>query len=296
MDRKKSLITAFIEYTLTIEIGVIFYFSLIETYSLLMTVLIIDIIMTIIIFIFSIIHNNSSVYDPYWSVVPFFIVLLYMLHLNLFNIVSYSILIGVFIYGLRLTSNWFLNYEGLIKEDFRYKDFRERFKKYYWVISFLGIHLFPTLIVFLGLYPIYYVFTNSINYEVFIYIGVLVMLISATISYYADNQLRRHKRSNSTESIKTGLWKYSRHPNYLAELIFWVGCYIVGLSVGFNLYASLGVIGMIILFNFYSIPKMEKKLLKSKTDYQFIIKSVPRLLPTNLFKKDEGLDSYEGSN
>jgi len=296
LNRKESLITALIEYVITIEIGIILYMALIEYFSLLITVLIIDIIMTIIIFIFSIVHNNSSVYDPYWSVVPFFIVLLYMFHLDLYNLVSFSILTGVFIYSLRLTSNWYLNYEGLVKEDFRYKDFRERFKKYYWVISFLGIHLFPTLIVFLGLYPIYYAFTNNINYEVFIYLGVLVMFLSATISYYSDNQLREHKRSNNTTSINTGLWKYSRHPNYLAELLFWVGCYIVGLSVGINFFASLGIIGMILLFNLYSIPKMEKKLLKNKSDYQLIINTVPRLLPTNLFKKKEGFDSYEGNN
>lgn len=285
MNKKKSLITALIEYTLTIEIGTIVYFLLIDSFSLLITVLIADICMTVFIFIFSVIHNNSSVYDPYWSVIPFFIVMLWIIDLSIYNLVSFTILTGVFIWGLRLTSNWYLNYEGLTKEDFRYQDFRNQFKKFYWLVSFLCVHLFPTLIVFLGLYPIYYVFTNTINYEVFIYLGVLIMIISSTISYFADNQLRAHKRSNNSESISGGMWKYSRHPNYLAELLFWVGCYITSLSIGFDLLSITGIIGMLILFNFYSIPKMEKKLFKNKSDYQNIINTIPRLLPTSLFKK-----------
>ena len=282
MNRKKSLIFMLIEYSLLLVIGFITYLLLKNIYSLLITILIVDIIMTIIIFIFSIIHNNSSAYDPYWSVIPFFIVLIWVIDLQVYNFISYAILLGVFVWGFRLTYNWYLNYEGLKKEDFRYVDFRNSFKSWYWVISFLGIHLFPTLIVLLGLYPIYYVFNNTVNYEAFIYLGVLVMIVSTIISYYADNQLREHKRSNTKESIKTGIWAYSRHPNYLGELMFWVGCYIIGLSVGLDLLSSLGVIAMLILFNSYSIPKMERKLLKNKSDYEDIVNTVPRLLPLTL--------------
>jgi steroid 5-alpha reductase family enzyme len=230
-------------------------------------------------------HNNSSVYDPYWSVIPIFIVILWMVHLSLFNYISYIILFGVIVWGLRLTINWGTDFKGFIEEDFRYVDFRKTFKKFYWLISFLGIHMFPTLIVYLGLYPVYYIFTNSVNNELFIYLGTVIMLLSAILSYFSDTQLRKHKLNSKKESIKTGVWKYSRHPNYLAELMFWFGIFIASLSIEFNVINSLGIMGMILLFNLYSIPKMEKRLLNNKSDYGDIVETVPRLLPLSFFKK-----------
>jgi len=50
------------------------------------------------------------------------------------------------------------------------------------------------------------------------------------------------------------------------------------LSIGFNIFTILGLIGIILLFNFYSVPKMEQKLLKNKIDYKEIIETVPRFL------------------
>ena len=59
------------------------------------------------------------------------------------------------LYALRLTSNFYRDWPGLQKEDFRYVSFRERFGKAYWPVSFLGIHLFPTIMVYLGCLPLY---------------------------------------------------------------------------------------------------------------------------------------------
>ena len=285
MSKNKSLFIVSIEYIFALFIGYLFYQFFIDKYSLIITILIANIIMTIVIFIFSMLHNNSSVYDPYWSIIPFFIVFIWILHLEHYNLITLSLFTGVFIWGFRLTKNWIINFNGFIEEDFRYVDFRKTFNKFYWVISFLGIHMFPTLIVYLGLYPIYYIFTNDINYESLVYLGTLIMILSALLSLLSDTQLRKHKLNSKNESIKIGIWKYSRHPNYLAELMFWFGIYVASLSVGFNLLSSLGIIGMIILFNFYSIPKMENKLLKNKNDYEDIINNVPRLLPFSFSKK-----------
>jgi len=265
-------------------VGFMLYHLYIDNYSLVITILIANIVMTTIIFVFSMLHNNSSVYDPYWSVIPIFIVFLWVLHLDVFNVTSILILFGVTIWGFRLTINWVTDFKGFVEEDFRYVDFRNTFNRFYWFISFLGIHMFPTLIVYLGLYPVYYILTHNISNELFVYLGTVIMILSAILSYFSDSQLREHKRNSKKESIRSGVWKYSRHPNYLAELMFWFGIFIASLSIEYNSINSLGIIGMILLFNFYSIPKMEKRLLKSKNDYSDIVDNVPRLLPVSLFR------------
>lgn len=277
MSRDKSMKLFGLTYLITLLAGGVlaWYLSSIG-YSIIIVTVIVDIVMTLIVFLVSIIINNSSMYDPYWSIIPPVIVLGWMVWLNLFNVTSFLILFGVMIWAIRLTRNWMIDFKGFNHEDFRYVDFRKQFKKAYWLISFMGIHLFPTLIVLISTYPILLVFDKGIDSLFFIILGVLVMIIGAMISFVADSQLRSHKKSDTNTSITTGLWKHSRHPNYFGELTFWTGVYILSFASGLFLEASLGLIGMLILFNFYSVPKMEKKLLKNKPDYQKVIDNYPR--------------------
>jgi len=281
MSKQRSLLYFAIEYTIALLSGLYIYITYQGEVNLFLLVLYVDVVMTIIIFVFSLIHNNSSIYDPYWSVVPPFLLLLIMQSLDVFGFLQLVVLFGVLVWAIRLTYNWIIDFEGLSEEDFRYVDFRLKFKKSFWIISFLGIHLFPTLIVLLSLYPIYYLFTNTVTFEFFVYAGVFVMIIGAVLSYFADKQVRDHKKDKNNKSIpcSKGLWEKSRHPNYLGELTFWMGCFIAGLGAGFNIATTLGIIGMILLFNLYSIPKMEQRQLKTKKNYQDIIDTVPRLLP-----------------
>jgi len=276
MSKKKSLYYLFMEYLITLLLGTYIFFSYRGSMNLLLLLLIIDIIMTSLIFLFSFIHDDSSVYDPYWSLIPVVIMLMLMYEQDSYSVSSMFMLFGVSFWSLRLTTNWLIDYKGLSDEDFRYVEFRNKFKKFYWIISYFGIHIFPTLLVFLGLYPIYYVLTTTINQEAFIYIGVFVMILGAVINMIADNQRRIHRKKVINKSIRTGLWKYSRHPNYFGEITFWVGCYITSLSIGLNFFTILGLIGMLLLFNLYSVPKMEQKLLKNKVDYKEIVETVPR--------------------
>lgn len=276
MNRRKSLQLTVLIYLITLLIGFSTYWILIDFMDLLYTTLLADIAMTVVVFAFSIRCNNSSIYDPFWSVIPIFIVLTWMIGFEAYDFYSVILFIAVLIWGLRLTMNWWTDFKGYSHEDFRYVDFRKQFKGWYWIISFLGIHLFPTLIVILALYPIYFVYMSNPVYPIFILMGSLIMIGGAYISFVADNQLRMHKQQSTNTSIKHGLWKYSRHPNYFGEVLFWFGAYVTSLSVTIMLLPALGILSMVLLFNLYSVPKMEQKLLHNKDDYQVIINTVPR--------------------
>jgi steroid 5-alpha reductase family enzyme len=259
-------------------IGMLSLNLVIDSFNLFVSTIIIDVIMTIIVFVSSIKYNNSSLYDPYWSVIPVFIVLMWMYVSGTFSVPVVVVLLGVLVWAIRLTSNWAINLKSYDYEDFRYQDFRAQFPKTYWLISFSAIHMFPTAIVLLALYPIYAVITGKILYVSLIFLGTFIMILGALISFYADNQLRSYKKQYPEESIKNGLWKYSRHPNYFGEVLFWVGVAVAGLSTGFGIDIVLGATAMWVLFNFYSVPKMEQKLLNNKPDYQQIIDEVPRFM------------------
>lgn len=287
MERTKSLRITLIVYLIALAIGYLTIHLIGDQMNLLYSTLLANIAATIVVFIASMIFNNSSLYDPYWSVIPVFIVLLWIIKFEEYNLTALAIFVGVFVWGLRLTTNWMKDFKGYSHEDFRYVDFRRKFGKLYWLISFLGIHMFPTLIVYIAMYPIYYVLSITTTYEIFIYIGVIIMILGALISYIADGELRAHKQSGNKSSIMTGLWAYSRHPNYFGEVTFWFGASVISLADGFNLVCFIGFIAMFLLFNLYSVPKMEDKLLKNKPNYQHVIDNVPRFFINPFVKSNK---------
>lgn len=277
MTRVKSLVLTSIIYVIGFTLFILVHnYFMSQGESVLISTLLADIVFTILIFIVSRIINNSSLYDPYWSVLPPFILGLWIYELSSFSMYQNMLLFGVLVWAIRLTRNWWIDFKGFTHEDFRYVSFRESFKMFYWPISFLGIHLFPTLIVFLSMYPLYYILSNPITQPVFIFAGVVVMIIAAMIQLVSDGQRRDHKKTSPNTSIKSGLWAYSRHPNYFGEVMFWFGVFFSSLGSGFEMLNILGFIGMFLLFNLYSVPAMEKKLLQNKEDYQEVIDTVPR--------------------
>ena len=93
-------------------------------------ILIADVAATVIVFVFSCIFDNASVYYPYWSVQP--IVILYALatqaNITLFRAL---LLIVVSIWGVRLTANWAVNFSGMDSEDWRYRQYKANYPKIY---------------------------------------------------------------------------------------------------------------------------------------------------------------------
>ena len=274
-------------YLVTIVL-VIFAASQLTNFPVLWRLAIADLIGTVIIFFFSMLFNNSSMYDPYWSVKPIVIATFYFV-VALANEVTiphiiFLLLIGL--YALRLTANFYVGWTDIKHEDWRYRDFRKIFPSFYWPISFFGIHLFPTIMVYLGCLPMYVIFSQPIVYPVLTVIGSIVLLGAIVLSYIADKQLRDFRliTENNGKTINSGLWSRSRHPNYLGEILTWWGLFIIALGCGLEYWwTGIGALSITIMFRFISIPLIEKHSLKRRWDYEEYQKQVPMILPS--FKK-----------
>lgn len=244
-----------------------------------------DLIGTIIIFIYSMILKNSSMYDPYWSVAPI-IILLYLfiaIGVPVFNLRMALASIVVIYWGTRLTLNWLKTWPGLGHEDWRYIKLSEDTGSMYWPVSFLGIHLFPTVMVFLGCLSLIPIISSDAPLMWTDFAGFFISLIAIEIERRADNQLRAYKndKNPSKNSVcEVGLWKYSRHPNYFGEITFWAGLFVMayGLNFSENLIYGVGLLSMIILFVFISIPMMEKRQIR-KEGYATYRNKVSMLVP-----------------
>ena len=235
---------------------------------------------TLIIFLFSNIHKNSSIYDPFWHVAPIPIVFYIADQSFLPNLELYLVLSAFLFWALRLTYNWFLNWENLDHEDFRYIDLKNNNKFMAFINDLFGIHLIPTLIVNASLYPIYVALTSE-SLNDLVYIGFMLIIIAVVIQYISDDQMRKFRKdeNNFGKTMKYGLWKYSRHPNYLGEVSFWFGIYVFALgSESPSLWLLACPIVMLALFVFISCPMMDNRSLKRRLDYKEYMDKTPQLI------------------
>jgi len=262
MSKYKSLFIVTLAYLLCFFIGL--YVLKIINFGIIYDILIVDIIATIIIYIFSLYYSNSSIYDPYWSVIPPFILLYFIIIKIDINIQSYMLLFSVLFWGVRLTFNWVRGWPGMHHEDWRYIDMRNYSGKYFQISNFLGIHLFPTLIVFACCIPMNSALDKQI--DIFTYLGFVICFIGVLYEIISDQQLYNYKKNNKG-IIETGLWKYSRHPNYHGEMLFWWGIYFYGVSIENIFNWIFAPIAMTIMFIYVSIPWIENKIIKTRPKY-----------------------------
>jgi len=224
-------------------------------------------------------------YDPYWSVFPPILILSWLALIIGFehaDLRSYVVFVLVALWGIRLTGNWASHWKGFTHEDWRYVDFRNQFGRWYWVISFLAIHLIPTVFVFLGclaLYPI--LIEPSASWNILDFVGMIILIIAILLELISDQQLHAFRRQRkSGEFISHGLWRYSRHPNYLGEILFWWGIYLFALAANPTYWWTIvGPVAMTLLFVFISIPLMEKHLVRNHPDFIQHKKQISMLIP-----------------
>ncbi|HUI70450.1 MAG TPA: DUF1295 domain-containing protein [Spirochaetia bacterium] len=255
---------------------------LLDRGSLLWTAAAADLAATIVVFVFSLILDNSSVYDPYWSVAPVPILVSWLVATGGFSARQIIAIALVALWAVRLTMNWLRRWHGLADEDWRYADYR-RLGAGYWPVSFLGFHLFPTIIVFLGCISLLPAFlSGSRQLGIFDLLGIVVTLGAIWIETIADRQLRSfiRTRTDPAQILSSGVWSLCRHPNYFGEVSFWWGLWLFGLAANPSWWWTIvGPVAVTGLFLGVSIPMMDRRLLARHPGYADVIATRSAFVP-----------------
>ncbi|MBR2970968.1 MAG: DUF1295 domain-containing protein [Clostridia bacterium] len=225
-----------------------------------LSLLVADIIATVVTFIFSVIFNNASVYDPYWSVAPIVIAVALAATAPKLTAVHILPLIAVCIWGTRLTANWAYTFMNMYHQDWRYTMLKQQTKALYPVVNLLGIHLFPTLVVYACILPVVYTFIYAPTLNVGAVIGFVISLGAVTLQGTSDYLMHRFRKAKTGGFIRTGTWKYSRHPNYLGEILMWWGIAIAFVSMMPSMwYLAAGALINTLMFLFVSVPLADRR-------------------------------------
>jgi steroid 5-alpha reductase family enzyme len=157
---------------------------------------------------------------------------------------------------------------------------------------------FPTFLMTWTLQGLWVVFTQAAalaaitsettpTFGLFAIVGVLIWAFGFGFEVVADWQKRqfRAKPENKNRFITTGLWAYSRHPNYFGEIVLWIGIALIAFPAlqGWQYVTLLSPLFVIVLLTRISgIPMLEAKAKKKwggQADYQDYKQSTPVLIP-----------------
>lgn len=250
------LIIAFIYFLVTM-VGLYAYRQL--SFDWWLSLLIADVFATLYTFGCSVLFQNASMYDPYWSVQPPVILLAFCIGKDL-TVLHILLLVTVCFWAIRLTANWAYTFHGLKYQDWRYTMLKEKTGLFYPLINLLGIHMVPTLVVYGCILPAVYAVREGLDANICSVLFLCLSLGATLMQGIADIQMHAFRKHPTGTFIRTGLWKYARHPNYLGEILMWWG---VGLAVVCAApdawFLLAGALANTILFFAVSIPMADGK-------------------------------------
>lgn len=242
-----------------------------------------DLAGTVVVFAASVVFDNSSMYDPYWSVAPVGLAAYFAVVGGGLDARGAVVMGLVGLWSVRLTWNFLRGWKGLDHEDWRYRDIRGWSGWFHWPASFVTIHLLPTALVFGGCLALYAV--SAMPGRALGALDGVALAVTASaiwIEATADRQLRRFVRSGpAPEAIMSqGLWAYSRHPNYFGEILFWWGLLLFAMAAAPQAWwVVLGPGAITALFLFVSIPLIDARMLKRRPGYAEHRRRVSRIVP-----------------
>ncbi len=112
-------------------------------------------------------------------------------------------------------------------------------------------------------------------------IGVLMWLAGFIFEAVADNELLAWKKIPGKEDhlVTTGLWRWSRHPNYFGEIMTWLGVFLVGLAARHGWWGMLSPLSVAFLILFVTGIPMAEKRYRKHPEWAAYAARTPPLVP-----------------
>ena len=245
---------------------------------------------TIVIWIFSILNNNSSIYDPYWVIVPPLLATAIFFQGDMSDLRKILIISLFWLWGFRyhIFYSWSGWRTGLKHEDWRYENMRSA-PVPYWLNSLLGMHLFPTVLVYFAFAPAALILSGDSKSHsalgLWDALGLIMAISAISIEFFSDRQLGKFRKTDEYAqggSIRSGLWKYSRHPNYFGEVLFWLSFIPFAVSTGLlKQHPVLSLTGPVIMAFFFRFSSWltDKRSLERRPGYEIVMKEVSAMVP-----------------
>ena len=233
--------------------------------------------------LWSLIKKDASVVDPWWSIGFLLITLHTGWHFS-WSPGRTCLAALVAVWALRLWA--YLLWRNWGKpEDSRYQKFREQYGPHrYWWISFFQVFLLQGILMLVISAPLQVAMSKPAPDPVTAWdlLGAILVLTGVIVEGLADAQMAAFKAQadSSGRVMDSGLWRYSRHPNYFGEDVVWWGFWICSLDTSHGLYTVFAPALMtFLLLRVSGVTMLEPELKKRRPAYAEYIKRTSAFVP-----------------
>jgi steroid 5-alpha reductase family enzyme len=228
-------------------------------------------IMMTLLWIVSAIVKNVSIVDLFWGLGFVLTGGFYFLNTGGLDLRKLIVLILTAVWGLRLSLYlaWRNIGEG---EDFRYKQFRKKYGKKYWWLSFFQTFLLQGILMWLISAPLLAAqfYGRDIPFGLLDILGCLFWLTGIIFEAGGDFQMARFRSdpSNKGKVMDHGLWNITRHPNYFGDTMVWWGYAMFSIAAGSYISVLGSVLMTFLIIKISGVGLLEKSLVNKKPGYR----------------------------
>ncbi|MFA5450819.1 MAG: DUF1295 domain-containing protein [Dehalococcoidales bacterium] len=216
-----------------------------------------------LLFIVALIRRDNSIADIGWGIGFIVVALSVMLIQSDFSSRQILLTVLVALWGFRLAGRILKRNWGK-GEDFRYRKWREEWGRWFLLRSYLQVFLLQGFFMWLNSLPVIITGAHAQSGLGWLdYAGLAVWLTGFFFEAVGDWQLDRFlaDRSNRGKILDTGLWRYTRHPNYFGEVVMWWGIFVISLSQPWSWIGIIGPVTITVLILFISgVPMLERSM------------------------------------
>ena len=231
-------------------------------------------------FIISLVKKRNDLADIAWGLGYIALCVYYLMQGA--NSARALLLFGlVLVWGTRLS--WHIYQRNKNKaEDFRYKQWRDEWGKWFYLRSYLQVYVLQGVLLLFIIAPITIVSAQVQPVLGWLdALGLLVWLIGFYFEARGDRELKEFlaNPANKGKVMDQGLWAYTRHPNYFGEVTMWWGIWLISLTSPFGAWGVVGPLTITGLILFVSgVPMLEKKY-KDDSAYQEYARKTSKFVP-----------------
>ncbi len=212
-------------------------------------------------FLIALYKKRNDVADIAWGP-GYILICIYLFLTQPYSPLSFLMMVLVTIWGIRLS--WHIYSRNKNKaEDYRYRAWREEWGNYFYIRSYLQVFILQGFILLLVISPLMLAsFQAPPAWDLFTFAGIAIWLTGFIFQAIGDHQLSVFikERKSSAVIMQTGLWKYSRHPNYFGEILMWWGLFTMVIPLNNSWWVLISPLLISYLLVFVSgIPMLEKK-------------------------------------
>lgn len=235
------------------------------------------------IWVLSVLLKNAGIVDIFWGLTFILVTVLYFFITPEISARKILVLTLVVIWGMRLSVHIFIRNLGK-PEDYRYQEFRRNYgEKRYWWFSYFQVFLLQGTLVWLVSAPLLAVnyFANEKPFGAIDILAVIIWLTGFIFEAGGDWQLNRFKKNpaNKGKLLQTGLWKYTRHPNYFGDAAIWWGFAVFSIAAGCYIPVLSAALMTWLIVKVSGVAMLERTLINTKPGFDEYVKRTSAFIP-----------------